>query len=102
MDAPQIERMVAEDRRNGLINRLIDLEKSWYRYIAPPDILIVLRVDPEIAVRRKTDEREDHVRTRSTEVWQADWSQTKAHVVDAAQAKEKVLADIKSFIWSQL
>lgn len=102
MDAPQIEKLVAEDRRDGLINRLSDLEKSWYRYIAPPDILIVLRVDPEIAVQRKTDEREDHVRTRSTEVWQADWSQTKAHVVDAAQPKEKVLAEIKSFIWSQL
>jgi thymidylate kinase len=67
-----------------------------------PDLLLILRVDPEIAVRRKSDENEDHVRTRSQEVWQTDWSDMRAYLVDAGQTPAKVLADLRSLIWQQI
>lgn len=102
MDTPQIDRVVPVERRNWLINQLIYLERHWYQYMAAPEVSIVLKVDPEIAVQRKTDEEESYVRGRSTEVWEFNWQQTRAHVIDASQSKADVIAQIKSLIWSLL
>ena len=63
---------------------------------------IVLRVDPEIAVRRKTDEDADYVRSRSLEVWELDLAESGALVVDADRPKADVLSDLQSIIWSEL
>lgn len=102
MDGPNIARSVAPARTNALIKILRDAEERYYRHILPPDLLIVLRVDPEIAVRRKTDEHESHVRTRSRELWEVDWRGTRAHVVDAGRAIEEVTAQLRSLIWANI
>lgn len=102
MDAPQIEQMVAEEERNGLINWAIALEKHWYQYMTPPELLIVLKLDPEIAVLRKTDEKPEHVRPRSTEIWELDWQDQGVCVVDASKSKAETIAQLKSRIWSAL
>ena len=81
---------------------LLSAEETYYRQITQPDLLAVLRVDPEIAVRRKTDEEEQHVRTRSEEVWRTDWSSTQARLVDASQSPGQVLADLQDQIWQQM
>jgi len=73
---------------------------EYYARIRPPEVLIVLRVDPEVAVRRKTEESEESVRARSTEIWQLDWSGTGAHVVDASRSKEDVLLAVKREAWA--
>jgi thymidylate kinase len=67
-----------------------------------PDLLIVLRVDPEICVQRKTDETSDSVRTRSQEIWNIDWCETPAYVIDASRSKPQVLSDVLSLVWSNL
>ena len=36
-----------------LARRLVALEMSYYAKIEPPDVLIVLRVDPAVAVQRR-------------------------------------------------
>lgn len=102
MDGPNIARTIPPERRNPLVKLLLKLETNYYRQIMPPDLLIVLRVDPDVAVQRKTNEHELHVRTRSSELWQQDWSGTNAYVLDAGQSAENVMAEAQSVIWSRL
>jgi hypothetical protein len=102
MDGPQVERVAKNIKTNGLTKFLARLEKRYYRHIMMPDLLIVLRADPEISVRRKTDEPPDSVRTRATEIWNLDWHATPAYVIDASRAKTEVLSDLKALIWSAL
>jgi thymidylate kinase len=81
---------------------LVDLERRYYERITYPDALVVLRLDPEIAVSRRHDEEEDFVRRRNQEVWERDWSATPALVVDAAQPQNQVLEEILSHVWARL
>jgi thymidylate kinase len=89
-------------RHNPIASFLVRAEAAYYRRIMPPDLLIVLWVDPEVAVRRKTDENPDYVRARSGEVWRQDWRETGACVVDAGRPLTEVLCDIKSLLWAHL
>ena len=102
MDGPQVARYTGNRRDNRLINLLAALEERYYRRIALPDLLIVLRVDPDVCVARKTDETAESVRARSSQVWICDWRQTPAHVVDAGRPQAEVLADLQALVWSQL
>lgn len=102
MEAPQIERMVDPSQLRGFVKFLARLERSYYPYFIPPEAVIVLRLDPEIAVQRKTTENAAYVRMRNTEIWKAAWQQTTAHVIDAGGAKGEVLAHLKSLIWADL
>ena len=100
MDGPQIGRIIDEDLMNWFIKFLARIEKSYYSFMVLPELIVVLRLDPEIAVRRKTDEEPLSVRTRSTEIWKLDWQQTSARVIDASRSKEEVISELKSLIWS--
>jgi thymidylate kinase len=102
MDGPNIAQTLDGTELTWFSKALLKAENKYYRQIMQPDLLLILRLDPEIAVRRKTDENEDHVRTRSQEIWQTDWSDTRAHLVDAGQTPAKVLADLRSLIWQQI
>ena len=102
MDGPNIGWAVEVSRRNRLVKFLLEAEDKYYAQIMPPDVLIVLRLDPDEAVRRKKDESPAHVRPRSSELWETDWRGTRAHVVDAGQAREDVRASIQSIVWENL
>jgi thymidylate kinase len=102
MDGPQIARMTANLRPGRLTRFLIRLEEGFYRRIPAPDLTIVLRLDPETAVRRKTDETPESVRARSGEIWGIDWSGTNARVVDASGSREQVLSCLKELLWHHL
>lgn len=80
---------------------LIDREARYYAAFSRPEVMAVLRVEPEVAVKRKTDEEENYVRRRSTEVWNAVWDDTTV-VVDAAQPAAGVLADLRAAVWERL
>jgi hypothetical protein len=90
------------DSGDGISGRLARAERRLYADIAPPDVLIVLRLDPEIAVARRLDEDSGYVRARNTEVYEVDWLGTDAVVVDASLPPEAVLAEIRQAIWSRL
>ncbi|HSV41712.1 MAG TPA: hypothetical protein VLI04_23300 [Nocardioidaceae bacterium] len=90
------------DAPSRVAARLARWERSMYAHIAPPDVLLVLRLDPEVAVRRRDDEPPDYVRARNTEVFEADWSTTHALVIDAEQPAEEVLAHVRHAIWERL
>jgi thymidylate kinase len=102
MDGPQAGWVMAARKASRLDTLLKNLEARFYQSIMPPELLIVLRVDPEIAVQRKTDEDEDMVRARSKEIWEFDWQRTGAFVIDAGQSKEQVLAELRDLLWSHL
>ena len=102
MDAPNIAQTLEPTKLTWLSKALLQIENRYYRRILPPDLLLVLRLDPAIAVSRKTTEPEHHVRERSQEVWEADWTGIPAHLVDASQSPEKVLADLRGLIWKHI
>jgi len=99
---PCIHTFVAAAPNRRLATRLQAAEEWYYRQILLPDQVIVLRVDPEIAVRRKTTEPPDYVRRRARVIWDVDWSTTSAHVVDAGRPIAEVLADLKALVWHAL
>ena len=102
MDGYQVERVTGEIKPNRLIKLLAALEDRYYRQILPPDVLVVLRVDPAICVQRKTDETSDSVRSRSEEIWNIDWCETRAHVIDASASKSQVVSEVLDLVWSHL
>jgi thymidylate kinase len=103
MDGAVTARMKDPSRWGRWARLLASLERRYYDRIATPDILIVLRLDPDSAVERKRGvEPESSVRPRSEEIWEMDWRGTPAVVVDAASPKDEVLSEIKSVIWSRL
>ena len=85
-----------------LVARLIDREATYYERIAAPDVVIVLQLDPALAVQRKPEEPADYVRRRAAVIWETDWSRTRAVVVDAAQPLPEVIARIKETVWRHL
>lgn len=99
---PQADRRLAPRHTSRFTKALIRLEESFYQDIVAPTLLFVLRVDPEIAVQRKTDEEPATVRKRSTAIWKLDWKDSGAHVIDAEKSKSDVLAELKAAIWAGL
>lgn len=102
MAGPQAERFMSPHRASRLAKILVKLEENYYQQIVLPELLIVLRVDPEIAVQRKTDESATFVRERSTEIWELNWGHTGAHVIEASKSKTDVLTELKALTWSEL
>jgi hypothetical protein len=88
--------------RSGVLDRLLDAEAGWYERIAAPDAVIVLRLDPELAVARKPGEPAGYVRRRAAIIRDTDWTRTGAFVIDAAQPLPQVLATLKDTVWRNL
>ena len=101
MDGPRTTRVPGLASR-PLARRLIHREAAYYERILPPDLLIVLRVDPEVAVERRHDEDVDFVRRRAQEVWDNDWSSQNTVVIDASKPLQEVLGEVRAVVWAFL
>jgi hypothetical protein len=102
MGGPQAGQFLSPRPTHRLARALVGIEERYYRQVARPELLIVLRVDPEVAVQRKPGEDATSVRERTRAIWDLDWEQANAHVIDAGKPKEAVLAELKALIWSEL
>ena len=103
MDGPATARMPRLRDGSKVVELLARLELRYYEQIASPDVLIVLRVHPDVAVqRRHGSEGADFVYRRAEEVWRLDWSGTPATLIDAGRPKDEVLAQVKAAIWEGL
>jgi thymidylate kinase len=100
MDGPRAASVLPHGGR--LAAWLVRTEQAFYRHILPPDVLVVLRVDPEIAVRRRSEQDQTRVRARAEEVWTLDWQPTGAVVVDGGRPWPVIHTEIQSLIWSRL
>jgi thymidylate kinase len=103
MDGPQCQRAILSLRNASWLHHfLAHVEKSYYERISLPDVLVVLRLMPEMAVERKQDESEISVYARSTEVWERDWTEKQAHAIDASLPREDVFAQCRDLLWAHL
>ena len=100
--SPEIGRLLGHGRETPPARRLLRAEQGYYRHITPPDVIVVLMVDPQVAVRRKTTEPPDYVRARARIIWETDWTGTGAHLVDAGRPLPEVVADLKVLVWSEV
>jgi thymidylate kinase len=78
------------------------VEAWYYERILRPDGICVLRLDPDLAAQRKSDQPADFVRSHGRIIWETDWSSTGAHVVDASRPLAEVLQRLKAILWSIL
>lgn len=103
MDGPQCEQALQALKKVTLLHkRLAKWEASYYEQIQLPDLLIVLKVDPHIAVQRKQEESKASVYARSSEVWHLDWKKLHAFEIDASLPKEYVISQAQALIWEHL
>ena len=102
MDGSRASRFLTAPQLPTAARWLVRRERLYYESIAPPDILIVLRVRPDVAVDRKPEEDAADVRERNAEIWHARWEGSQAHVLDAGRPKDRVLSELKQAIWSNL
>ena len=101
-EGPRADQFLTPRPDNWFTKFLIKLEESYYHKVSIPELLFVLRVDPAIAVQRKTDEDSALVEKRSREIWQLNWEKTGAYVIDASRSKKEVASELKTLIWSRL
>jgi thymidylate kinase len=99
---PSTAQGVAADLDTPLARRLRAIEARYYERIAAPDLLLVMLVDPETAVRRKTTEPEAYVRARAQSMARAEWDATRARLIDATRPFPDVLAELKTRVWESL
>jgi thymidylate kinase len=103
MDGCRTSWLLGSARLGYLARRLVALEMSYYAKIEPPDVLIVLRVDPAIAVQRRVEEDDPgSVRERAGEIFDIDWAGTPAVVIDASRPRDEVASTIRQIVWSRL
>jgi thymidylate kinase len=99
---PRAGQLMSPNQANRLSRILVKMDESYYQQIVLPELLFVIRVDPEIAVQRRADEDTTFVRERSTEIWELNWEETEAHIIDGGKPKSEVLTELKSLVWSGL
>jgi thymidylate kinase len=92
----------ALEAQSGLATRLRRWERSYYDRISAPDLVFLLQVDPDTAVRRKTNEPAAYVRERAQLTWETDWTRSGARIIDATQPLPQVVAALKSELWRTL
>ncbi len=101
-EGPRREQFLCPRPDSRFARFLVRLEESYYHRILQPDLLVVLRVHPDIAVQRKTEEEPASVHRRSSEIWALDWKDTGAFVIDSSQPKAAVLALLKGLAWQRV
>jgi thymidylate kinase len=77
-------------------------ERRFYERMARPDVVFLLRLDPDTAVSRKPSDPADYVRERARLTAETDWTTSGARIVDAAQPLPQVVATLKAELWSTL
>ncbi len=77
------------------------VESRYYRQLLPPDLLVVMRVDPATAVSRRPDQEASFVERRAAEVWATEWPNW-ALVIDAGRPLEEVAAEVRQKVWGAL
>lgn len=92
----------ARDAESRWATHIRAWERRLYERMAAPDVLFLLRLDPETAVSRKPSEPADYVRERARKTAETDWSKSGARIIDAAEPLPQVVATLKAELWSTL
>ncbi len=101
MDGPRIAIEVGENV-GGLTRSMSEMEKNYYRRIRPPDHLFILHVSPQVSRQRKSDHDHNVIEEKSQALRQMDKKGLYLTEIDADQALEQVLFEIKTGLWELL
>ena len=85
----------------GSPSRLSGIERRYHARIAAPDVVVVLAVSPEVAMRRRPEADPTVIDARAREVLSAPWG-ADVVIVDASRSADAVLADVKRGVWAGL
>ncbi len=103
MDGPLANKMLDTPGGSRLVKYFARRERNYYAKILDPDILVVLSVDPDLAVERKRGiDDEEVVRSRCEEIRHVTWDRLPAIVVDAGRPAQDVLAQVTIAVWMRL
>ena len=98
MDCPRVH-LVA----NGKYKKLIELEKKLYTQIQGVDALFVLKLNPEIALKRRPEDDPDELRIRSGQIWNNHWHAPYGIAIDTNEnSREEVLSEVLAGISRRL
>jgi hypothetical protein len=99
MDGSRVRHLTDVDDLGPIARRIARYEERCYDEILAPDLLLVMSVDPEVAVARRPEQDASFVRERNREIRSIDWSALPAKVVDASRPLDQVLADVCATVW---
>lgn len=96
MDAPQVRKRTGG---LGVYAWLAAAEEGYYDKIRGMDEIIVLRLDPQVAAQRRPEDEPADLRKRSGEIWNTEWPDGYAHVLDASEPLNDVQRKIRNIVW---
>jgi thymidylate kinase len=106
LDGPQIRETAAG---GGLAARsFARLEEAIYRRFQPPDLCVILEVDPDTSISRKPDHNRETIEAKARLLQQlvekTDSLLAQSHliIVDAGRPLASVVADVKESVWTNL
>ena len=103
MDGPKL---CVDASASHIMKWLVRMEHEYHRRILLPNRIIVLRVRPEVAIRRvrarRENEHTESVGPRSREVFDCDWQRTGAHVTDAERSLSEVTDEAIQVAWRSI
>ena len=98
MDCPRVHKVA-----NGKFKWLKRVEEYLYSKIYGVDALFVLKLDPEIALRRRPEDDPDQLRIRSGQIWNNDWIAPYATEIDTNKnSREEVLSIVLAVLLGRL
>lgn len=101
MDGPYI-RMTFPENRGRLLGLLERWEQRIYDRIDPPDVVMLILVEPEVSLQRKPDHEEKVVRRKSQAVRELQPRGSRVVRIDGAPPREEVVLQVKSELWALL
>lgn len=95
MDAPRIHTIA-----NNRFKYFSSIEKHMHNMIADVDKLIVLKLNPNIALLRRPEDDPDELLIRSGQIWEKDFSMMdNAYVINTENSFDYVEHEILKIIW---
>jgi thymidylate kinase len=103
VDGPRIAEL-QEARGRGLLGMLQRREEATYAAMPAPDLVILLAVDPEVALARKGNQDRDAIvaKARAVQEAAAGADRDGVVVVDAGQPLDTVVGQVEAAIWQRL
>lgn len=96
MDAPR-NASAAKSGAGALVAGMARIERRVYDSLPDPDLRLVLRVSPDVAVSRRPEQDRDFVFTRAQEVDEVEWGN--AVVLSGDEAPDRVHREAIREIW---
>jgi hypothetical protein len=101
MDGPRIASM-HQNPMGPLAAALSRFEQNLYQRIRPPDHLFVLHVSPGVASQRKPEHKPELLEVKSQALSEMERDTLRITEIDADQALDQVMLEIKAQVWDLL